>query len=193
MKAMVAGVALGCSLITSAQVSAELKDEAATACTEAARLIEEEDFVGALDEAKWCVEGLQQIKQDAVLTVFPDAIEGFEGGELNNQSAMGITVLERDYSSSEGDVSVTLTTGVAGGGLAALAQLGMGLGAGTGKKLRIQKRTVLDMSEGNKRQFMVQLKSSGMLNITSSSLDTEALLLFVRAFPIAKLDDTLTP
>ncbi len=193
MKTTVIGVALGCLLVTSSQVSAELKDEAATACTEAARLIEEDDFVGALDEAKWCVESLQQIKQDAVLTVFPDTIEGFKGGELSNQSAMGITILERDYSNADGDVSVVLTTGVAGGGLAALAQLGMGLGAGTGKKLRIQKRTVLDMSEGNKRQFMVQLKSSGMLNITSSSLDAEALESFVRAFPIAKLDDTLTP
>lgn len=193
MKTTLIGVALGCLLVTSVQVSAELKDEAATACKEAARLIEEDDFVGALDEARWCVESLQQIKQDAVLTLFPDTIEGFEGGELNNQSAMGITILERDYSNADGDVSVTLTTGVAGGGLAALAQLGMGLGAGTGKKLRIQKRTVLDMSERNKRQFMVQLKSSGMLNMTSTSLDADALELFVRAFPIADLDDALSP
>lgn len=193
MKTTLIGVALGCLLVTSVQVSAELKDEAATACKEAARLIEEDDFVGALDEARWCVESLQQIKQDAVLTLFPDTIEGFKGGELNNQSAMGITILERDYSNADGDVSVTLTTGVAGGGLAALAQLGMGLGAGTGKKLRIQKRTVLDMSERNKRQFMVQLKSSGMLNMTSTSLDADALELFVRAFPIADLDDALSP
>jgi len=148
MKNYAIGIALGCLCVVSSQVVAQSADEAATACTEAARLIDEEDFASALDEAKWCVESLQQIKQQAMLTVFPDSVDGFDGGDLDNQSAMGMTILERTYTNGDGDVSVSLTTGVAGGGLAALAQLGMGLGAGTGKKMRIQKRTVLDMSDG---------------------------------------------
>jgi len=193
MKNYAFGMALGCLCIVSSQVVAQSADEAATACTEAARLIDEEDFVGALDEAKWCVESLQQLKQQAMLTVFPDSVEGFEAGELDNQSAMGMTILERTYTSDEGDVSVSLTTGVAGGGMAALAQLGMGLAGGTGKKMRIQKRTVLDMSDGGNTQYMVQLKSGGMLNITSGDLGPDVLLPFVTAFPIAKLDEALAP
>lgn len=172
-------------------VMASSAEEAATACTEAARLIQEDDLVGALDEAKWCVESLEQLKQQATLTVFPDMVENFEGGELNNQSAMGMTILERTYSLDGKEFSVALTTGVAGGGLAALAQLGMGMGGAGGKKMRIQKRTVIDMSQPGDAQYMVQLKSGGMLTLSSADLSAEELLPYVKGFPIAELDDAL--
>jgi len=181
-------------MLSGTQAMAQSAEEAATACQEAARLIAEDDLVGALDEAKWCVESLQQLRQQATLTVFPDAVAGFEGGEIDNQSAMGMTIIERRYSSDGNDVSVSLTTGVAGGGLAALAQLGMGMSAGSGKKIRVQKRTVLDMSDGGgEAQFMVQLKSGGMLTISSSDMSSDELLPFVKEFPIAELDDALEP
>lgn len=194
MKTPAIVLATAACLLTGTQVIAQSAEEAATACTEAARLIGEDDLVGALDEAKWCVESLQQLRQQATLTVFPDAVDGFAGGEIDNQSAMGMTIIERTYSKDGSDISVSLTTGMAGGGLAALAQLGMGMGAGSGNKIRVQKRTVLDMSEsGGDAQYMVQLKSGGMLNITSSNLNAEQVLPFVKAFPIAELDDALEP
>lgn len=188
-------ILLSMALAFSPQAMAQSAEEAATACTEAARLIGEEDFVGALDEAKWCVESLQQIKQQAMLTVFPDSVNDFIGSELQNHSAMGMTILERAYVNGSDNVSVSLTTGVAGGGLAALAQLGIGMGmsSGSGKKLRIQKHVVLDMSNDNESQYMVQLKSGGMLTISSNELDAAQLLPFVKAFPIAKLDAALAP
>ncbi len=180
-------------LVSGQTTMAQTAEDAATACTEAARLIGEDDLTGALDEAKWCVESLQQLRQQATLTVFPDSVDGYTGGELNNQSAMGMTIIERTYSKDGSEISVSLTTGVAGGGLAALAQLGMGMG-GTGKKIRVQKRTVLDMSDANgESQYMVQLKSGGMLTMSSSDLSAEQLLPFVREFPIAELDDALAP
>ncbi len=180
-------------LISGQAVMAQTAEDAATACTEAARLIGEDDLTGALDEAKWCVESLQQLRQQATLTVFPDSVDGYAGGEVDNQSAMGMTIIERIYTRDNSTISVSLTTGVAGGGLAALAQLGMGMG-GTGKKIRVQKRTVLDMSDVNgESQYMVQLKSGGMLTMSSSDLSAEQLLPFVREFPIAELDDALAP
>ncbi len=179
-------------LVSSQTVLAQTAEDAATACTEAARLIGEDDLTGALDEAKWCVESLQQLRQQATLTVFPDSIDGYAGGEVDNQSAMGMTIIERTYSKDSSTISVSLTTGVAGGGLAALAQLGMGM-SGTGKKIRVQKRTVLDMSDTSESQYMVQLKSGGMLTMSSSDLNAEQLLPFVREFPIAELDDALAP
>lgn len=175
---------------------AQTAEEASAACLEAARLInEEQDIVGALDEARWCVESLQQMKQQITLTVFPEAVEGYTGGELNNQSAMGMTIIERTYANGDDRVEVSLTTGIAGGGLAALAQLGMGMatGNGSGKKIRVQKRTVLDLSDTTESQYMVQLKSGGMLSMSSTSVDAEQLLVFVRGFPIADLDDALEP
>ena len=52
--------------------------------------------------------------------------------------------------------------------------------------------TVMDMSEeGGESQYMVQLKSGGMLMITSNDLDSKQLLPFVKAFPIAELDEAL--
>lgn len=180
-------------LMPSTQVSAQTAEDAAAACLEASNLIEDGDYVGALDEANWCVEGLRQLKQQQTLTVFPDAVDDFIGGDLDNQSAMGMSIIERDYKLDDRTVSVTLTGGVAGGGLAALAQFASGLG-GAGKKMRVQKRTVIDMSnEGGKTEYMVQLKSGGMLMISSNELDSDELLEFVKAFPIAELDDSITP
>ena len=180
------------ALAPSGTVVAQGTEDAAAACLEAARLIDEDDVDGALDEARWCVESLEQVRQQRTLTVFPDEVEGFAGGELDNQSAMGMTMMERVYRRGDDEVSVQLATGAAGTGLAAIAQMGMSLGSGSGKKLRVQKRTVVDMSEGEgEASYLVQLKSGGMLTIGSSTLGRDALLEFVRAFPIVELDETL--
>lgn len=187
--------------LMSGSAAAQSVDEARDACREAAELIEDDDIDGALDEARWCVESLEQVRQALTLTLFPDTLDGFTGGELGNQSAMGMTMLERVYvrdaeSSEERapEIKVSLTTGAAGTGLAALAQLGMSLGGSTsGKKLRIQKRTVIDLSsvEEESARYLVELKSGGMLTLESSTVDAAALLEFVRQFPISALDESL--
>ena len=158
------------SLVPVAASHAQSAGDAIAACTEAVRLIEDdEDIDGALDEAKWCVESLEQVRQQRTLTVFPETIEGFEGGELDNQGAMGMTIMKRAYVRDTDTIEVSLTTGTAGAGLAALAQMGMSLGGQGGRKLRVQKRTVFDMSESEgEAQYLVQLKSGGMLTIGSS-------------------------
>ena len=185
------------SSVNSAQ--AQTAEDASAACLEAARMIEENDFANALDEAKWCVESLEQLKRERTFTVFPDEIDGFVAGELRNESALGMSMIEREYSRDGDIISVSLVSGVAGGGfgaggLAALAQLGLGAG-GAGKKIRVQKRTVIDMSESSgNAQFLVQLKSTqGMLTISSDNLSSEEVLTFVRAFPIKDLDEALEP
>ena len=108
-------------------------------------------------------------------------------------------MIEREYSRDGDIISVSLISGGVGGGfgaggLAALAQLGLGAG-GAGKKIRVQKRTVIDMSESSgNTQFLVQLKSSqGMLTISSDNLSSDEVLTFVRAFPIKDLDEALEP
>lgn len=172
-------------------------DEAAAACLEAARLIQEDqDYDGALEEAGWCVEGLKQIKQAQTLAVFPDEVAGYVGGEISNQSALGMNMIERTYTKDGNDIKFSLTAGsgsAGAGGLAMLAQLGMGLGgAGGGKKIRIQKRTVVDSSESSgKSTFLVQLKSGGMMNVESSTVGRDDVVDFLRKFPIAEIDDAL--
>lgn len=164
-------------------------EDPAKACTEAAKLYEQQDIEGALEEARWCVEALEQIKQQQATDVFPDSVVGFTGGEITRQKMMGFSIIERTYTKDGKSISVTLNESSDGGmgGLAALAQMG-GMG---GNKIRVQRRTVSDMSEGGHAQFIVSLKSGGMLNFDSSNVGRDATLAFVEEFPIAKLDEAL--
>jgi len=67
----------------------------------------------------------------------------------------------------------------------------MSLGS-TGKKHRIQKRTVIDNSGNNgQAEFLIQLKSGGMINVSSKTVKPEAVLDFIRAFPIEDIDTAL--
>lgn len=174
--------------------SGHAQDNPADACEEAARLMREDnDLAGALDEAKWCVEGLQQLKEQQALSVFPDKVGEFVGGETSQQKTFGIAMIERSYSHDGKTIKLSLTGGgAAGSGLAALAQLGTQLGVQAGTKMRVQRRTVIDMSdEEGDALFMVQLKSGGMLNVTSETATPQLVLEFLNEFPIVELDDAL--
>lgn len=164
------------------------QDTPSESCQAAAELASKGDIDGAIEEASWCLEGLQQIKQEQNSAVFPDEINGFTGGELESNSAMGMQVISRDYSKSDQTISVTLTggSGQGMGGLAAIAQMGM-MG---GKKIRVQRRTVVDNSDGDDISFMVSLNSGSMLMFESSDLNHDTVLEFVKAFPIADLDES---
>jgi len=73
----------------------EDKADIISACEEAARLLEQNDIDGALDEAEWCREGLLQIKQSQTLSVFPDEVSGFQGGDVTNESVLGMVTIGR--------------------------------------------------------------------------------------------------
>ena len=176
-------------LSASMSVFAQSAEDATEACNDAARLIAENDIDGALEEARWCVESLQQMKQQQTLAVMPDEVEGFVGGDVDENTIMGMTMIERTYTRDD-TIKVSMSSGAASGALAGLAQMALGMGGG--KKMRIQKRTVVDMSEaeGN-ASFVVQLKSGGMLTIGSDELSSEAVLPFIKAFPILEIDDAM--
>ena len=134
---------------------------------------------------------VEQLQSDRTFALFPDELEGYEGGELETQGMMGMTMMNRTYRGEAGTIDVSLTTGAAGSGLAALAQMGMTLGGG-GRKLRVQRRTVVDMSESEgSASFMVELRSGGMLNVTSPTVPADEVLGFVEAFPIEALDEAM--
>jgi hypothetical protein len=164
------------------------QDTPSESCQAAAELAADGDIDGAIEEARWCLEGLEQIKQEQSSAVFPDEINGFTGDTLESNSAMGVQVISRDYRKGENTISVTLTGGSGGGmgGFAALAQMGM---MGGGKKIRVQRRTVLDNSEGSDVSFMASLNSGAMLMFESSDTDNATVLEFIKAFPIAELDE----
>ncbi|MEE9319171.1 MAG: hypothetical protein V3U76_01880 [Granulosicoccus sp.] len=175
----------------STSIFAQSAEDATEACNEAARLIAKKDIDGALEEARWCVESLQQMKQQQTLAVMPDEVKDFVGGDIEENTIMGMTMIERSYTRDDETIKVSMTSGAASGALAGLTQMALGMGGG-GKKMRIQKRTVVDMSEADgKASFVVQLKSGGMLTIGSDELSPEAVLPFIKAFPIIEIDDAM--
>lgn len=177
-------------------------DEAADACVEAARLVQKEDDLNAaIEEATWCLTGLRQLKDEMRLSLLPEELEGFTGGEIDNESIMGITTIKRDYTRDGKTLTVSMmSTGDAAGPLAGLGDLGKLIGAfenagasggGNGKKIRIQRRTAVVSDKGGQGLLSIQLKSGGTLKVESQDLDSEALVSFMREFPVTELDDAM--
>ncbi|MEE9334535.1 MAG: hypothetical protein V3U65_10640 [Granulosicoccaceae bacterium] len=185
-------VALVITVVMSSISIAQTVEESAEACSEAARLIKEDKLDDALDEANWCLEGLKQLKQSKTLAVLPDEVNGFVGSEVSSNSLLGMTTMERTYQQGDTSVLVSMMSVEGdGGGFAAIAAMGMSLGS-AGKKYRVQKRTVVDNSTASgKAEYIVQMKSGGMINVSSKTLGSETVLDFIRAFPIKDIDEAL--
>ncbi|NMH59537.1 hypothetical protein [Alteromonas ponticola] len=167
------------------------KESAEESCKSAAELYAEGDLDNALEDARWCVTLMEQQQQAQTNTFFKDEIGGYRGSELEQQNAMGMNVVTRQYRKGDKSINVTLNSG--GGGTAmqafsALAQFGMQ--AGAGQKVRIQKRTAMTSMENNNASVSVNLRSGGMLMFESSSASMDEVLAFAREFPIAEMDDS---
>ncbi len=184
-------------------VNADPVDDAAQACIDAATLIkEEDDLEGAIEEATWCLTGLTQLREEIKLSLFPDELNGYTGGEIDNENALGLNVIKRSYTQDSRTIDVALTTTNANGAgaLGALGELGKlfgamesagGMGINSGKKIRIQKRTVIVSETAGQGSLNIQLKSGGSLTVESTQLNSDALVEFMRDFPIAELDDAM--
>jgi len=173
----------------SGEVKAE--DNPAESCANAVTLIKEDDLEGALEEARWCVTLLEQQKQSQTSKFFKDEINGYKGGEIEQQQAMGISMAERNYRKGDKSVKVSLSGGASGAANNAFAALAsFGMSAAQGKKVRIQKRTAVISSDGGSHQVVVTLKSGGMLTFDSGNLSSDEVVSFAKAFPVADLDDS---
>ena len=189
IKSVILFVSLASGLALAPHTYAE--DDPAETCSSAAELFREGDVEGALEEARWCVTQLEQLKQNQTSSYFSDEILGYKGGELSTQQAMGMSIVERSYSKDGKDIDVTLTGGASGGAnnpFAAIASMGMQ--AAQGQKVRIQKRTAIVSNEGGTANVMVTLKSGGILTFESNDVSSDELVEFAKAFPVAELDDS---
>ena len=184
-------ISVAFAIFSSAQVYA--KDDPSETCSSAAELFSEGDIEGALEEARWCVTLLEQLKKNETSAYFEDEIDGYTGAKLNSQQAMGITVIERSYSKDSQVIDVSLTGGGSSGGLnsAFAAMASMGMQAAQGEKVRIQRRSGLITDEGGSTSLVVTLKSGGMLTFESSDVSSDDLVAFAKEFPVADLDDSI--
>lgn len=184
-------LALGIALNFAAAPAVFAEDTPADTCTSAADLFKDGDIEGALEEARWCVTQLEQLKQGETSAFFKDEINGFKGGKLDQQQAMGISMIERSYSKDGKIIKVSLSGGASGAASNAFAALAsFGIQSSNGKKVRIQRRTAMISDDGGNVQAVVTLKSGGMLTFESNDLNSDDVTAFAKAFPIADLDDS---
>ena len=167
------------------------EEDPSESCSTAAELFKDGDVEGALEEARWCVTQLEQLKQNQTSTFFTDEILGYKGGELSSQQAMGMSVVERSYDKGGKYIEVSLTGGTSGGANNAFAAIAsFGMQSAQGQKVRIQKRTAVVSNDDGTVQVMITLKSGGMLNFESSNVSSDEVVEFAKAFPVAELDDS---
>jgi hypothetical protein len=180
------------TLLLSASLISPLhaKGEANESCLNAASLFNEGDLEGALEEARWCVTQLEQLKQGQTSSFFKDEIDGYVAGQLESQQVMGLSVINRSYTKGNNSVQVSLSAGESGAANNAFAAIAsFGMQAMQGNKIRIQKRTANVTNDGGSTQVIVTLKSGGMLTFESRELSEDALVGFAESFPISELDD----
>lgn len=181
-----------CVVISVAVIPAGAEDDPAATCSSAATLAKDGDIAGALEEARWCVTQLEQLLQDQASNLFPDEVNGYTAGKIKKEQAMGMSIIDCDYSKDASVISVSLTDGGAGGAanpFSAIAKMGMQMG-GMGQKIRIQKRSAVIVDENNSTQVVVTLKSGGILTFESRGSSSDTVVAFAKKFPIAKLDDS---
>lgn len=175
-RGMVVFVVLGWSLSVQAE-------DPTQGCANAIDAFEAKDIDLALEEARWCVEGLEQQKQAQAASHFKDEVLGYSGQDINENKGMGVMVIDRTYQQGDNKIRVTLTQGggAAATGLGAVANLGSMFGGG--KRSRILGHTVNDMSDGNRTNMMVSPREGqGFLGFESRDVGPDDMKAFIKDF-----------
>jgi len=184
-------VAIVCSMSLLFSAPSYAEDDPADTCASAASLFKEGDVEGALEEARWCVTQLEQIKEGQTSAYFKDEINGHKGGKLESQNMMGFAMTERPYNKDNKSIKVSLTGGASGGANNAFAALAsFGMQAAQGKRVRIQRRSAVVSNENGTVKVTITLKSGGMLIFESRDASEDEVIAFAKAFPVAELDDS---
>ncbi|MET0091299.1 MAG: hypothetical protein ABW068_15000 [Candidatus Thiodiazotropha sp.] len=183
MKKCTLGVIAVAILAMSLNVAAE--GDPASYCKQAAKLYEEDDIAGAVEEAKWCLESLEQLQQSMKSDRFPQDVAGWKRGEIEQNKMMGFSSIRTEYNKGDQMIEASYTSG--GGGMGAMfSQMGL---VGGGKKVRLGRYTGMVMEEGSRNEIMISLKMTpGMLNLFSSSASLDELTAFAKAFPVNDID-----
>lgn len=161
-------------------------DDPTASCNQAAKLYESGDLAGAVEEAKWCLESLEQILQTQKADKFSPDVDGWKRGEVNQQKAMGFSNIQVLYTREGKSIDVNYTGG--GGGMAAMFSQ-MGMQAGGGKKIRLGRYTGMVLEDASQNQILIGLKlTPGMINLSSSDATLDELTAFAQALPLAEID-----
>lgn len=166
----------------------QAQEDPKESCDGILELYNDGDVDGALEEARWCVEALQQVRQAKEGELFAGDIDGWKRQSIEQNKAMGVAMTEARYTKDGKTITVTLM-GDAGGGdmgfLGGLAKMGM---MSAGNKVRVGKHTGVAAADGSTNTVTVPLDSGGTLSFVTSDADMNAVLGFSKAFPIDDIE-----
>lgn len=159
--------------------------------------VQQKNYPKAMEELGWAQKELEKMHQTRLGELLPSDVAGFKGGQTEFQAVMGFTNIEREYTSGEKSIRVTITgtSGTEGmGGLAGLAKMGMMMGgtqAGM-DQFRIAGRTANLDTTNSSPELSIFLESGSILKLSSGEgVDGPALKKFAEGLKVADLDSYL--
>jgi hypothetical protein len=159
---------------------------------------QEKNYAKALEELSWAQKEIEKANTQATVGFFPDEVDGFKGGKVENANVFGITNIERTYSKSEDSIKVSLLGSSKGqqnplGGLAAMGQMAAMMGGQPGMdSFRMDGRTAMLEQQDDSVTLTIFLDGSSMMKFEmSGSNNGENLKKFASNFKIADIEKHL--
>jgi hypothetical protein len=160
---------------------------------------QEKNYAKALEELSWAQKEIEKANTAATVGFFPDEVEGYKGGKVENANVFGITNIERNYRKSDNDsIKVSLLGGSKGqqnplGGLAAMGQMAAMMGGQNGMdSFRMDGRTAMLEKQDDSATLTIFLDGGTMMKFEKNgSNDGESLKKFANGFKIADIEKHL--
>lgn len=159
-----------CLLCLLVSASTALAEDLDTIFAKVKTLSEAGNYTKAMEELGWAQKELQKKHFARLESLLPNEVAGFKGGEVQSQSAVGITSVERSYSKGAESVKLSLAGGAGGGGalggFAALGRMAGMMGTQPGvDTFRIEGRTANLQVRNNRAELTVFLESGSFLKL----------------------------
>jgi hypothetical protein len=162
---------------------------------------QDKNYSKALEELSWAQREIEKANAEVTQSFFPNEIEGFKGGKIENTSVFGFMNVERSYEKGESEsIKVALMGSSKGqgqnplGGLAAMGQMAAMM-AGTQPgvdSFRLDGRTAMLEKEDESASLTVFLDGGSMLKFeVNGSNNADTLKKFASAFTIADIEKHL--
>jgi hypothetical protein len=159
---------------------------------------QEKNYAKALEELSWAQKEIEKANTQATVSFFPDEVDGFKGGKVENVNVFGITNIERTYKKSSDSIKVSLLGGSKGqqnplGGLAAMGQMAAMMGGQAGMdSFRMDGRTATLEKQDDAATLTVFLDGGSMMKFEmNGSSDAGGLKKFANSFKIADIEKHL--
>lgn len=155
-------------------------------------LVREGEYRKAVSELSWVEDPIMQLDQQKTAGFLPDELNGFTGGEIEINSGMGMSIIERTYTRDGESITLSLAGGASAGAasgfaaLGALAQFGMG-NAGS-DRFRLQGVTFNSTGNSQRVEVLGALNGGRILNVSSDSASLATVKSVLDAAPLSELN-----